>query len=309
MTINKKILIWIGSLTAFVAVVFAIAYFASGGLTSVIYKQLSAIRAGEIIKAYAYTSIDFRGATSLNDFEEFVSHYPALKNNKSAKFSETQRKNDTGIARGTLYADDGTATPVEYLLVKEDGEWKVLGIQINPGAGADVEDKKQSVVDTEPVTLKTYDNKDSRYTLDYPSNWEYEKAGDGTVIFSGKRGTPAYFSTVNVQTVLSKKNGGDFSSVKEFMADIKSQATSQSPSTKFIESGTLTVVEKNGKKDKGEFTIFTYNYKGKEFKQWQVVVLRNDGQVFYAWAYTSPVGQYENDVAVAKTMLESWVIY
>lgn len=306
---NKKILIGIGSAAVFAVVVVLIILLAKNGITNVIYQQLAALRKGEIIKAYSYTSADFRSATSLNDFESFVEHYPALKHNKSATFTEKEVRNNTGLARGTLYSDEGTSTAVEYLLVKEENEWKILGIQINPNSLADVEQANAAPADTGPVTLNTYDNKESRYTLEYPSNWEYEKAGDGTIIFSGKRGSNSYFSTVNIQTVLSKKNGGDFSTVKEFMTDIKSQAMSQSPGTKFLESGTTTVTEKNGQKDKGEYTIFTYKYKGKEFKQWQVVVLRHDGQVFYAWAYTSPVSQYPNDLAVAKTMLESWVIY
>lgn len=303
--IYKKILLGTACLTGFVIVVLSIIYLMNSGMTVAIYQQLSALRAGHIDKAYEMTSRDFRAATSLSDFEEFVNHYTPLKNNKSVTLSDRDRQDEAGSVKATLYSTDGVAIQVEYMLVKEEGSWKILGIQVNPtGFAEENEDASDA-----PVTLNTYDNKDSRYSMQYPSNWQYERAGDGTVVFSGKRGTDSFFSTVNIQTVLSKKNGGDFSSVKQFMIDIKHQALTQSPGVKFLENGPFTIKEKNGTQDEGEYLIFTYKYKGKEFKQWQIVVLRNDGQVFYAWAYTSPVAQYANDLATAKAMLTSWMIY
>jgi hypothetical protein len=308
----KKIIISAGCVMAFVVVVIVIAMLLRSGLTTAINKQLAELRAGDTEKAYSYTSTDFRGATSLTDFEAFINHYPALKDNKSATFTEKETKDDTGLVKGTLYSTDGSSTPIEYLLVKENGEWKIEGIQANPaGASENTEQAAAAAITSSNSNelTNTYDNKDSRYLMKYPASWEYEKAGDGTVIFSGKRGSSSYFSTVNIQTVLTKKTGGDFSTVKEFMADIKHQAMTQSPGVKFYESGPIVITEKNGTKDKGEYTIFSYQYKGKAFKQWQIVVLRSDGQVFYAWAYTSPLSQYPNDQVVAKNMLDSWVIY
>ncbi len=306
MPTNKKVLVSAVGVITFIIIVIAIAYFATGGVNSTIKNQLVALRSGDIAKAYSYTSTDFRNATPLTDFEAFVNHYEALRENKRFSLTEKEIKDDTGVVKGTLYSKEGASTPVEYLLVKEDGEWKILGIQVNPSSV--IENAGNGNLGTSEMT-NSYDNQDSRYTMKYPGNWEYEKAGDGTVIFSGKRGTTAYFSTVNIQTVLTKKTGGDFSTVKQFMADIKHQAVSQSPGVKFLESGPFEITEKNGKKDKGEYTVFSYTYKDKEFKQWQIVILRSDAQVFYAWAYTSPIAQYPNDLVVAKKMLESWIIY
>lgn len=314
MSMRRKLFIGSGCVAAFILVVIAIILYMANNITATVYHQLKAVRAGNIIQAYSFTSQDFRSATSLKEFEAFVNHYPSLKNNKSITIVRKEIKNDTGIIRGTLHSTDGSSISIEYLLIKEDGEWKILGIQANPVEAA-VENTQTSAsahslaLSHSDALSSVYDNQDSRYSMKYPSNWEYEKAGDGTVIFSGKRGSPAFFSTVNIQTVLTKKTGGDFSTVKQFMADIKQQATSQSPGVKFLDNGAFTITEKNGSKDQGEFAIFTYTYKGKEFKQWQVVVLRNDGQVFYAWAYTSPLQQYPDNLKIAKAMLDSWVIY
>lgn len=310
MPVYKKVLIAIGSLVAFALLVVWIALYATSGLTSTIKDQLAALKVGDFIKAYSYTSKDFQNATSLSDFQDFVNHYPAIKNNDKASFSEREIKNDTGRVRGTLYSTDGAATPIEYLLVKEKGSWKILGIQVNP-AGLAVNTESSDSTNNQGFDTAWYDNVDSRYKIQYPTNWEYEKSSDGTIIFSGKRGTQAYYATVNVQTVLAKKTGGDFSTVKEFMADIKKQAVSQSPGVKFLESGDIEVtdVTATSGKNKGLYSVFTYQYKGKEFKQWQVAIMRDDHQVFYAWAYTAPSELYSAYVGVGKSMLESWIIY
>ena len=161
-----------------------------------------------------------------------------------------------------------------------------------------------------PAALtKVYDNKDSRYSIKYPEDWEYDVPGQGTVVFNGKKGTPAFYSTVNIQTVLTKSTGGDYSTVNEFISDIKNQALKQFADAKFIDNGPVTLPSPQGQDLKGEFITFTYSYNNIPFKQWQIVLLRNDNQVFYAWAYTSPVDQYENDLATAKEMFKSWVIY
>ena len=311
MSNSRKILTGVGCLLAFMLVVVIIVHFATNDLVKVINQQLAAVRSGDIEKAYSYTSVDFKNATSLTEFNNFVEQYPALKENKKLRIIEREVANGEARIKAVLYSSKGVVTPIEYLLVQEDGSWRILGISVKPAGAyneADDEQAPSATADANAMT-NTYDNQESRYTMKYPASWEYEKSGDGTVIFSGRRGTPDYFSTVNIQTVLTKKSGGDFSTIKQFMSDIKHQAVSESPGVKFLESGTVDIAERDGSKDHGEFTVFTYKYKGKEFKQWQVVVLRADGQVFYAWAYTSPIEQYPKNQAVAKAMLESWTIY
>ncbi|TAK75881.1 MAG: hypothetical protein EPO11_04945 [Gammaproteobacteria bacterium] len=158
--------------------------------------------------------------------------------------------------------------------------------------------------------FKLYDNHDSRYSIQYPAEWTYDASAEqGTVVFTGKTGTPSFYSTINIQTVLTKKTGGEYANVKQFIADIKKQAARQSSHPVFLEHGPTTMVEADGSKAQGEYLIFTYRYKNIEFKQWQIVVLRSDNQVFYAWAYTAPAQLYQNDLATAQTMLKSWVIY
>ena len=129
----KKILIGIG---VFIVGVILLANSATKGLAEVAQAQLAALRAGDVAGAYAYTSSDFQKATSLEDFKVFLQAYPSLSQNKSASFTSREVENNLGTLKGSLKAEDGAVTPVEYKLVKENGEWKILNIRLNPtGAG------------------------------------------------------------------------------------------------------------------------------------------------------------------------------
>jgi hypothetical protein len=162
----------------------------------------------------------------------------------------------------------------------------------------------------QPVSLSNlYNNRDSHYSIKYPANWIYDASEKGAVVFSGKKDTPSYYSTVNIQTILTKKFGGDYANLDQFIADIKKQTLQESPNASFIDSGTMTLKEPDGSQVEGRHLTFIYSYKDQLFEQWQIVVLRNDGQVFYTFAYTSPVDQYQTDLGIAQAMLKTWSIY
>lgn len=131
----KKILLGI---LGFIVLVVVLAFVLTKSISDVANKQLQALRQGDMVAAYALTSKDFRAQTSFSDFEKFVNTYPALKNNKSTSWSEREINNGQGSLKGKLIALDGGVTPIEYKLVKENGEWKILGILIHR-AGVNVE--------------------------------------------------------------------------------------------------------------------------------------------------------------------------
>jgi len=124
MSRTMKVLSGVG-VVIIAAVVLGLYFTAS--LTKVIDLQLDAIRKGDIQLAYTYTSKEFQRATPYDGFVKFLDAYPALKNNKEISFGERSMSNDTGKVTATLTANDGSVTPIQYSLVKENGEWKILG--------------------------------------------------------------------------------------------------------------------------------------------------------------------------------------
>jgi hypothetical protein len=145
------------------------------------------------------------------------------------------------------------------------------------------------------------------YTIKYPSDWVYEKSNDYTVVFSGKPGTDAYYSTVTIQTLASVKSGGKYSGVDDVVNDFRNQLNSAQNVTvtdtekfEFTAEGVQTVT--------GKMFCAAYTLRGENSKQLQIVVPRADGKAFYAFAYTSPVAQYETYTPIYRAMLDSWTI-
>ncbi|KTC81154.1 TM2 domain protein [Legionella cherrii] len=312
----KKVMLVIGAVFAwlllYVGTIFMIIFFLISGLTYPINQQLSALKSGDLEKAYSYTSKDFQKATSLADFKKFINQYPSLKNNASAFFNERIIKNNIGIVKGTLTAKDGAKTPIEYCLIWEDGTWKILNIKLSStGAGINVALNSFALLNNrtpQESAWINFENKGNKYALKYPSTWEYIKAGKGTVVFRGKKDTDSYHTTITIQTLLTKKNKGKYSTVQELKDDLKSQIFANTTEPKLLAQGEMELPQ-NPKRFHGEYLIFTYKYKNKEYKQMYVIILRDDELAFYTWSYASLIKQYDADLPVAKGMYESWTIY
>lgn len=144
----KKVLLGIAG---FIILVVVLALVLTKSISDVVNKQLQALRQGDMITAYALTSKDFRNSTSLADFEKFVSNYPALKNNAKASWSSREINNGQGSLKGELIAIDGGVTPIEYRLVKENDEWKILGFSLKLSGATVSENAPKPAATNEPT--------------------------------------------------------------------------------------------------------------------------------------------------------------
>ncbi len=128
-TLLKKILL---GFALFVVLVIVLVFLLTEGIVTTVEKQLTALKKGDYYSAYALTSRDFKNTVSFEAFQDFVKRYPSLSKNKSHSFNERSIENIIGTLKGTLQSEDGSTTPVEYKLVKENGEWKILSITLSP---------------------------------------------------------------------------------------------------------------------------------------------------------------------------------
>ncbi len=159
----------------------------------------------------------------------------------------------------------------------------------------------------EKVSLKnTFQEDKFAFSIRYPGDWSYDISGY-IVTFSGKKDTPAYYSTVSVQNLASVKNGGTYENVDSVINDIKNKLGTAS-NTRFHNENAFIYTMENGEKLTGKQFTSEYTYQGEDFKQLQIVVPRSDGLAFHAWAYISPVDQYNTYLGIAQAMLDSWVI-
>jgi len=283
-----------------IGAIIGLAFWLTSGLTDVAEKQLAALRAGDVEKAYSYTSKDFQNATSLQDFRAFVDSYPSLKNNKGNFFSSRAIENDVGTLQGSLQSQDGAVTPIEYKLVKENNEWKILSLQVLP-TGASVQDNKT----TEDLTLtNTYTDPKARYSVKYPASWVAEEKNEMTVLISGPQGRDSYYTTVNIQALPSKKNGGVYENAEALRDDLKVQLQ-EDEGTKITDDTTFDY-PMGDQTVKGYKFIAEYAFEGDKFKQMQTVIPSSDGNYLFALAFTSPPELYDTYKSVAESILSTW---
>lgn len=132
----------LGGILAFIILAVGLAFYFTSGIVEVVEKQLALLRQGDIKGAYGLTCKDFQKATSLEQFTGFVQRYPSLSQNQSHTFTSRSIENNIGTVKGTLTAKDGAVTPVEFQLVKEQGEWRILFIEVRP-AGAGIKEAEK----------------------------------------------------------------------------------------------------------------------------------------------------------------------
>lgn len=100
-------------------------------LLDVVEGQLKLLRTLEIEKAYNdYTTKEFRNKTSLDDFKKLIAKYKVLANNNLFQYQSFYVEDDIASLGGELHSIDGVAVPVEFDFILEDGQWKIMGIQI-----------------------------------------------------------------------------------------------------------------------------------------------------------------------------------
>lgn len=122
---------WLAVLLFVMFLILTIFYIASKDLTESVEGQLKALRLNKMTEAYySFTSKEFQGSTSLEKFREFIKSHPQFLTNQSILFTSSSFDDDILTLRGTLKSQEKEALDVEYKLIDEDGNWKILSIEL-----------------------------------------------------------------------------------------------------------------------------------------------------------------------------------
>lgn len=132
----KKLLkILTGFVVVLVLAVVAAFYFTSG-MVNTATAFFEAVKEQDIAAARSYLSEDFKASTDEATLEQFLST-SALLRYKEAGWSNRQVSGGRGELHGAVTTDTGGIVPLRLTFVKENGEWKIYGIQ-KPTAGLQV---------------------------------------------------------------------------------------------------------------------------------------------------------------------------
>ncbi len=209
--------------------------------------------------------------------------------------------------------------PIEYHLIKEGGEWKILSFRLNPKNAErqdNVESKPLTNAKTKKMTdtpsspshgYQVYEDKRAKFLINYPTAWDISSKKSGQLFVTGKKGTPSFYSFITIDTIAAKKMGGKFSSAKDYMESFKKRMAKKFSNVKFLKEGEAELPQ-NPKQFRGVYILFTFTHKNIPLKRMDFVIERNDGMAFYDWSYTAPEKLFDQDLPTAKTMYESWII-
>lgn len=298
----KLTLIIVGSViaTLFIYIVLLITLLLcfTNPMISPIKDQLSALRIGDMNKAYSYMANETKATLSIKVFKGYMVKHSVMTNYKSYSIPERQRKNDKGYANVILKTDDGMKTAVEYALIKENDSWKIYALKVGESFKADTQKDDNST--------ELFANKKDHYTIQYPSSWNYKQT-EKSVIFRGKDNTPSYSSSVIIQVIPAKLANRAYKNIDAAINSLKNQISKNATNATFLSSGEAELPT-DPKKVHGGYLIATYTYNGHAMKQMQFLLSRDGNKTLYSWTFTSSVEQYEKDLPIAKGIYESWKI-
>ncbi len=120
-----------GAVVLIVVAAVASSLFLTGGPADAVTGHLSALTKGDDASAYAFTATAFRKETSLADFTKFVNAYPVLRGSK-ASITSRSVNGDTGLVEVDLVPSSGATRSATFQLVKEGGDWRILGYELKP---------------------------------------------------------------------------------------------------------------------------------------------------------------------------------
>ena len=146
------------------------------------------------------------------------------------------------------------------------------------------------------------------FTIDYPNSWSVEKGNGPFVVISGKKGTPAYFATVNIQNVYKDSGSTDITqSTQKVVESLKQQFKQADPNASFPGQGAYAHSQQGEILHGLQFTVL-YERGGEKYRQWTVVLARSDNTIVHIWSYAAPEDRYDRYGAIAGKMLETWTL-
>ena len=147
-------------------------------LTEIIQKNLKSLKDGEIQKTYDEDiSTEFKQATSLDAYKNFIKDYPEMTGYQTFKMDEPTQEDDLWVVPVTLTSDKGESK-IEFRLAKEADLWKIYGISFVSSAShpkIDENEKKaiSPIIEEELEALRKNDLSKAYYAF---VSKDFEKA-------------------------------------------------------------------------------------------------------------------------------------
>ncbi len=134
---------WISALLILGALVSGYLFYNTTEPQKAVQDQLVALKNNQLTEAYySFTSKEFQKATPLEKFKEIIRSFQPLSQIREIQVDEKEEKNDRTRLNMTLKTEDNQSFKMEYDLVKEDGDWKIVFFKLLSNPVPEAEEKK-----------------------------------------------------------------------------------------------------------------------------------------------------------------------
>ncbi len=108
-------------------------------ITAVIESQLAAFRTNDFSRAYTFAASSIKEHFSFEQFQDMVKRgYPVIAKSKSASFGVALDDGQQAVVDVSVKGADDKAIRYEYMLVIEDGKWRITGVTQKASTGDEV---------------------------------------------------------------------------------------------------------------------------------------------------------------------------
>jgi hypothetical protein len=177
----------------------------------------------------------------------------------------------------------------------------------SPSVSADVDKSNQYLTRANKFSQSKYG-----YSMLYPADWEQSSPQTTTMMFSGRKGTPAFTSIVSIQNVATTHAVSDTTEKEAAVLwateDLKANLSRAASSVTFSIDQPWNYIRGKSKLTGRELSV-SYKHQGQSFRKVIFVVPRPDQRVVHIWSYTAPENDFAKYQPLAEQMLKSWIIH
>lgn len=150
----KKLLIGIAIIAVIVAAILVIVFRLTSGIVEVADEFFTAASEQDYETAYTFLSEDFKAATSLDEFKQFLAQ-SAIGDYSEGHWSSRSISGSQGELEGEIETSSGGSVPVKLAFVKEESGWKIHSIRKNPAGLIDTETDGATIPDQQSLIALT----------------------------------------------------------------------------------------------------------------------------------------------------------
>lgn len=128
----RKIMIIVIVIVVVLIGIFGLVFYFTKDATKAADAFFSLLKSGNVNEAYEATSSVFKQTTNAEQFKTFTEN-PSISKFSSVFWNSRSVNTSGATLEGSLKTTDDNTLPIKVVLVKEDGTWKILSVDIKSG--------------------------------------------------------------------------------------------------------------------------------------------------------------------------------